>query len=212
MSNPVSRDDIIRKLKLEYQYPQEDQTARTLDAIRSLFTVWGKDRQVLGVLQEAANLISKHLRIREIGMGLRGPDGLYRLEVFVGYRPETEAANRKLVYRLEDFGDSDVYRGVWISKLTKAYFAEDDPYAKSEEDTFNRPMLLKARRMAEDDTIEGDYFCTNVNGPEGDLLGWIEISGTTAWKLPNAQMVKWIELVACVLGGFLSSSALAAKK
>jgi len=203
----VSREEVARKLKLSYHYPQEDLTARTLDSVQSLLTAMGKDHHPSNILREAAGLIAKHLRIREVGIGLRGLDGTYKFEVFVGYRPEAEAANRRLVYHAEDFGDSSVYKGVAISRLTKAYFAEDDPYVKSEEDTYNRPMLLKGKRMAEDEAIEGDYFSTHILSPHGDFLGWIETGGTTGWKLPDASAIKWIELVASILGLYLSTRA-----
>ncbi len=207
MSSPVSKEDIVRKLKLDYQYPQEDHASRVLDATRNLFSDWGKTRNVHAILKETANLISKNLRIREVGIGLRGPDGLFRFQEFVGYRPEAEAANRKLVFKEADFVNSDIYRGVAISKLTKVYFAEDDPYDKDQEETYNRPMLLKGKRMALDESIEGDYISTNINSPEGVMLGWIETSGTNAWRLPNAQSIKWIELVASIIGQFLASSS-----
>ncbi len=202
---PVSKDEVARKLKLTYQFPQDDHIARTLDSVQSLFTAVGRGQGTAEVLKEAAGLISKNLRIREVALGLRGPDGLYRLEAFVGYRPETEAANRKLVYRIEDFGDSEIYKGVPISRLTTAYFAEDDPYPKSEEDTFNRPILLRGKRMTEDECIEGDYFSTKICAPNGDLLGWIDIGATTACKLPDATCLKWIELVASILGLLLAN-------
>jgi hypothetical protein len=203
------KEDIVRKLRLEYQYPQEDPTSRALDSVRTLFLDWGRSRDTHAILREAASLISKNLRIREVGMGLMGPDGLFRFVEFVGYRPEAETANRKLVFKEADFVDSSVYKGVTISKLTTAYFAEDDPYDKDQEETYNRPMLLKGKRMAMDESIEGDYLSTNIVSPDGVMLGWIEISGTTAWRLPDAQSIKWIELVASVLGQFLSSSGAA---
>ena len=206
VQTPVRKEDIVRKLKLEYQYPQEDQTSRALDAVRALFAVWGKSKDAHTILREAANLISKHLRIREVGVGMKGPDGLFRLAEFVGYRPEAEAANRKLVYTDADFVNSDVYKGVQISNLTTMYFSEDNPYDKDQEETYNRPMLLKGRRMALDESIEGDYLSTNIVSPDGVMLGWIEISGTTAWRLPDAQCIKWIELTASVLGQLLSGS------
>jgi len=207
LPGPVSKEEAARKLKLAYHYPQEDQTARTLDSIQSLLSVMSKDHGSTAVLKEAAGLISKHLRIREVAIGLRNPDGMYRFEVFVGYRPEAEAANRKLVYRVQDFGDSSVYKGESISRLTRAYFAEDDPYVKSEEDTYNRPMLLKGKRLADDETVEGDYFSTIISSPNGDLLGWIEIGGTTAGRLPEASAIKWIELVASILGLYFAAGA-----
>jgi hypothetical protein len=117
-------------------------------------------------------------------------------------------ATKRLVFRAQDFGESSAYKGVPISRLTKAYFAEDDP--NSGEDTYNRPMLLKRKRMADDEAIEGDYFSTDISSPGGDFLGWIETGGTTAWKLLDAPTIKWIELVASILGLYLATGALRA--
>ena len=207
MPTPVSTEEVARKLKLAYQYPKEDHTARTLDSVQSLLSLMGKDHNQTNVLREAAALVAKNLRIREVAVGLRGVDGMYRFEILVGYRPEAEAAHKKLAYRAEDFGDSSVYKGISISRLTKIYFSEDDAYMESEQDTYNRPMLLKARRMADDEAMEGDYVSTHILSPSGDFLGWIETGGTTGWKLPDAAAMKWIELVASILGLFLATRA-----
>jgi len=208
----VNKDDIVRRLRLEYQYPQED-SARTLDALQSLFDSIMKGRASgHDLLRDAANLISKHLKLSEVGIGLRGHDKLYRFEVLVGEKPETELANMNLVFRPEDFEESKTYKGSSISRLTRAYFAEDNPYAPREEATYNRPMLLKGRRAALDQTIEGDYFITKICGPNNDLLGWIEVSGSTTQKLPDARTVKWMELVASILGLLIISGVVSSKR
>ncbi len=204
MSGPVAKEEIARKLKLDYQFCQEDPTARVLDALKNLFTKWGKKEDRSVILTEAANILYRHFKIREIGVGLRDPDGLFRMNVFVGYRDDAITANRKLAYSEADFGESGVYKGTLISNLTKAYLAEDNPYANGEQGTYNRPMLLKGRRMAVDESIEGDYFDTRICAPDGKLLGWIEYSGTTAGRLPNATSIKWIELEASIIGSYLS--------
>lgn len=202
----VSKEEVARKIRLDYLSSQQDPTARVLDAIGTLFSTWRKDRSHTAILKEAANLLSKYFRIKEVAIGVRDSDRLYRMVAFVGYRPETEAANRKLAYTEADFGESDVYRGIPISPLTRAYFSEDSPYADSEEATFNRPIMLKGNRRAMDESIEGDYFDTIICDQDGAMLGWIEYGGTTAGKLPDVQSIKWIELIASTLGQFMSSS------
>ena len=205
MLGPVSKEEIARKLRLDYQFANEDHTARVLDSIRILINGWGKDRNQPAILNDVAILVSKNFRIKEVAIGLRGSDGLYRMVAFVGYRPDTESANRRLVFKDVDFGESAVYVGASISPLTRAYFSEDNPYTNNEEGTYNRPALLKSKRTRMDESIEGDYFDTKICAPDGTMLGWIEYSGTTTWKLPDARSIKWIELLASILGGFLSS-------
>jgi hypothetical protein len=206
MPIPVSREEVARKLKLDYQSSEKNHTAIVMDAIGSLFSTWSKDQSYLAILKEAAKLISMCFGIKEVGIGVRGLDRLYRMVVFYGYRPETEDANRKLVYTEADFRDSDVYKGISISPLTRAYFSEDSPYANIEEATFNRPKMLKGTRKATEESIEGDYFDTVIRDSGGAMLGWIEYGGTTVGKLPDVQSIKWIELIASILGQFMSSS------
>jgi hypothetical protein len=208
----ISGDEIVRRLKLEYQYPRED-SARILDAFRPLFDSIMKGRASShDSLREAANLISKHLRMREVGIGLRGHDRLYRFEILVGERPETELANMELVFRPEDFEESKTYKGSSISRLTMAYLAEDNPYAPREEATYNRPALLKGRRTSPNQTIEGDYFITKIRGLNNDLLGWIEVSGSTTQTLPDARTLRWMEAVASILGLAIISGAVSSKR
>jgi len=207
MSIPVSKEEVARKLRLDYESSEKDHNAKVPDAIGSLFSTWSKDRSYPASFKETAKLISICFRIKEVGIGVRGSDRLYRMVVFYGYRPETEDANRKLVYTEADFGESEVYKGISISPLTRAYFSEDSPYANIEEATFNRPTMLKGKRKATEESIEGDYFDTVIRDSEGAMLGWIEYGGTSVGKLPDVQSIKWIELIASTLGQFMSSSS-----
>jgi hypothetical protein len=55
-------------------------------------------------------------------------------------------------------------------------------------------------RRAPDDSLEADYLTVQIPGNKGEVLGWIETSGTITGKLPDVATIKWIEMIADVLG------------
>jgi hypothetical protein len=48
--------------------------------------------------------------------------------------------------------------------------------------------------------LEADYIDTWIQGVNGRLLGWIEISGTRTGKLPDILTIKLIEVIASIIG------------
>jgi len=193
-------------MRLDYSYAKGDRNLRIMDAVQSLFFHLHAGKvDTKSLLNDAANLINRQFSIREVAIGLKsGADGKYRYEALVGYRKESEEAHRKLAYSYNEMYDEAKYKGTVLSKYTRLFLAEDEPYAPGEETTYSRPMMLKLRRKAIEDSIEGDYLDTNIYGSGDDLLGWIEISGTNGWKLPDITTIKWIEVIACVIGSALS--------
>ncbi len=190
----VTEDEILRRYKFEFVRGQVDRSARTLDAIEKILLHLrkpGLERREL--LQEAADLVSKHLRIREVTIGLRNPiDGLYSYEVMTGLSEESWAAHKQLTFTNEQFFDDSTYKGRQLTKHTKLFLAESNPYAPGEEGTYSRPLMLKSTRRTVDDSVEGDYVDTIISGADDKPIGWIECSGTNAWKLPDAMTIRWI--------------------
>lgn len=202
----VSHEDVARKMRLDYSYAKGDRNLRIMDAVQGLFShVHAGKADTRALLNDAANLISRQFSLREVSIGLKSAaDGKYRYEVLVGYRKESEDAHRKLAYTFNEMYDEAKYKATILSKYTRLFLAEDEPYAAGEETTYSRPMMLKLRRKTIEDSIEGDYLDTNIFGSGDDLLGWIEISGTNGWKLPDIATIKWIEVIACIIGSALS--------
>ncbi|MDH3365438.1 MAG: hypothetical protein OEM29_05490 [Thermoplasmata archaeon] len=158
-------------------------------------------------LQSAADVIRDRFWVKEVTMGLRSrSDGLYRYEVMSGLSDASWEAHRQLAYTLEQFEDPERYVFAQISNRTRLFLAEDNPYDKDEEGTFNRELMLKSSRKSLDETIEGDYIDVRILGKGGVLLGWIEISGTTDGKFPDVHSIKCLELLASVLGIALTFS------
>jgi hypothetical protein len=56
------------------------------------------------------------------------------------------------------------------------------------------------KRRTVTDSLEADYLDIFFHEPDGNILGFIEISGTRLRKLPDAATIRWIELVGALLG------------
>lgn len=199
-------DGIGRKLRFEYQYGHNDETEKILKKIQTLCSNLLRSRiSTKELLQEAAEIIYHDLRIREVSIGLRSQsDGLYRYVLMAGMRPDVWEYHKNLTYTYSDFFDTGRWRGTNISIQSRLLLAEDDPYAEGEEGTFDRRLSQKNRRKSLDESIEGDYIDVHIHGLKNDLIGWIELSGTWDGKIPSSKTIKWIELIASLVGTALA--------
>ncbi len=199
--NEVLPGEVERKLKREYLYSQKDLTRRNLDKIQSIlvhFHEQGMD--LMSLLQDVADGVNRQFQIREVTIGLKdNSDGKYRYKVMSGCRPEACRVYRELSYTYGEFFDSENYKGTQISKYTKLYLTEDNPYAEVDIDTISHPILLEAKRTAADDSLEGDYLVIHFYGEKDEVVGWMEISGMKNGKLPNASDLRWIELMGLII-------------
>lgn len=200
MPGPIDYRDIPRKMKLEYNFPAAGKTYKILDQISGLLAYFQKPQISLRELMtDAANLMAKQFSLKEVSIGLRQSDGDYRYEVMVGYRPETEAATKKLAYTYGQFTDASIYKGTMISKYTKVFLAEDNPWLDSEKEAYNLPSLLGMTRRSLDDYSEGDYTDIHILGRNDEIVGWIELSGTTTGKLPDMSAIRWMEFIGMII-------------
>jgi len=199
-------DEIGRKLRFEYQYGHHDDNEKILKKVQSLCSSLLRSKITSReLLMEAAQIIYHDLRIREVSVGLRSPsDGLYRYVLMAGMRPNVWEAHKGLTYSYSDFFDNGRWRGTNISIQSRLMLAEDEPYAEGEELTYDKRMSLKNKRKSLDESIEGDYIDVHIHGLNNDLIGWIEVSGTWDGKIPNSRTVKWIELIASLVGAALA--------
>lgn len=197
-----SHEDVSRRMKMDYQHGTRDSNQRTLEIILKLLE--SSRRRVFdvnGLIQEAANLIRDQYRLRWVAIGLKDTkDGMFRYDALLGFREDALQARRKQAFKVEDFTGDSKYRGRMISDYSKMYFEEDMPFTDGAESTFNRPALLKSKRRASDDALEADYLDVHIYGPDRELLGWIETSGTIMGKLPDIPTIKAIEVFASIIG------------
>ena len=190
------------KMKLDYMHDIRDVNLKRLDGLQSLLAhLRSPQTNIDALLQDAASLISRQAMIDSVSIGLRDPkDGLYRYRVMVGFRDDAVDALKRIAYRKEQFFKDSEYVGTDISKQSRLYLAEDNVIQESEQKAFNRPVLLTMKRRSVTDSLEGDYLDVKIWGSFDDLLGWIEISGTRTMQLPDTASIRWIEIVASIIG------------
>lgn len=198
----VHHHDIARKWKFEYAFGAPDETSRGLEVISALMSHVEKPHiDLRQLLNDAAAMISKQFGIREVTIGLRDKkDGLFRYVAIVGVRAEAEAALRRMIYTIEDFRPEGTYKGTSLGKYSILFLTEDNPYVEGEENTYSHPVLLGSRRKSLTDSIEGDYIDIMILGRDDEAVGWIEIGGTRAGKIPDVNTIKWMEAVSRIIG------------
>jgi hypothetical protein len=197
----VSPRDVAFKMKTDYSRGIKDHTEKVLESMTDLCRKAEQpNADVRAILKEAAELVSKRFGIAAVSIAVRNPvDKLFRYEAVVGVGEEAVAEFNRLVYTEEQVTDENTYKSHTISDFTKLYLDEDHPYAPGEESSYNRPGLLDMKRRSITDSLEADYLDVYFRGKYGDLLGWIEMSGTRLRKLPDTMTIKWVELLACYL-------------
>ena len=202
MPRTVTPKEVAMRMTLEYSRGVKDHTTKSLEAICGL--CWELEKQKIDIdafALQCANLISKQFAIESVAIGVKDPaDGRYRYKAVVGLDKDVADGFKLLSYsRAELLKESD-YPSHDISHHTKLFLGEEHPYAAGEEFTYRRPGLIGMKRRALDDSLEADYLDFFFNGTDGDILGFIEISGTRLRKLPDSTTIRWIELIAGILG------------
>ena len=198
----VNPQEVARKLKADYSHGIMDRTTKPLEDVCELcWRLEQSETRIQEFLTEIADLISKDFGIASVTIALRDPvDKLYRYKVVNGIDDEAVDEFKRIAYTKAQVNDSSTYPGHEISSHTKIYLTEDHPYAAGEESTYRRPGLIGMKRRALDDSLEADYLDFFFYGSDGEILGWIETSGTRLRKLPDAATIRWLELIAILVG------------
>jgi len=199
----IDPKDVALKMRLDYAHGVKDPSTKVLEAIERL--CWKLEQSNLtneDLMKETADLITKHFGITSVAIAARDShDGLFRYKVVVGVDQDAAEGFKKLVYTKEQVTDLSVYPSYEISSHTRLYLGEDHPYGEGEEFTYRVPSLVGLeKRKSLTDCIEADYVDFFMYGPNRYLLGWIEVSGTRMRKLPDSTTIRWLELIACILG------------
>ncbi len=202
MGGPAINPEIIKKrMWLDYQYSCNN-PSNAIDTVHELINELADPAfDMHEFLHDAANTICTKLFIKDVTIGLKDPsDGRYKYQVMAGLEDSEWQAHKKLSYSLDQFDNPSLYKFMKISKYTRLYLAEDNPYGSNEEETYSKPLMLMSERKSLEDTIEGDYLDIYVYGKGEELLGWIEISGMNNGKFPDIQTIKVVELLASIIG------------
>ncbi len=202
VSDAINPEIIKRRMWLDYQKASNDPGNDRLECVHELMDkLVDPSMDIQRFLWDAANTISTQLGIKEVTIGLKDTkDGLYRYEAMSGLEDTVWEAHKGLTYARDQFDTQDIYKYKEISKHTRLYLAEDNPYAVGEDGTYRKDLMLQSKRNSLEDTIEGDYLDTLVFGKGDELLGWIEFSGLKSGKFPDGQTIITIELLASAVG------------
>ena len=198
----VDARDVALRMKLDYSHGVKDQTMRHLEAVSGLCSkIERPNLDTDAVLKETADLITRVFGIESVTICVRDPaDRKYRYRVIVGLDKENADGFKDIAYTREQLENSSTYPSHEISRRTRLFLTEDHPYAPGEESTYRRPGLIGMRRRSINDSLEADYIDFFFYGQDADILGFIETSGTRLKKLPDSETVRWIELIASILG------------
>jgi hypothetical protein len=205
----VDPKEVALRMRLDYSRGVKDHITRALEAISDL--CWELEQPQTSAdsfLRDAAELISKLFGIESVAIGVRDPvDRLYKYRAVVGLEKESADGYSNITYTREQLQNGSTYPSHEISSHTRLFLSEEHPYAEGEESTYRRPGLIGMKRRTLTDSLEADYLDIFFNAPNGDILGFIEISGTRLRKLPDAATIRWIELIGALVGVAVQNKA-----
>jgi hypothetical protein len=202
----ASPEAVANRIRIEYQHASMKSEIKVLESLQKIISDCQSPHLSLNAfLNAVAQYIYRQLNIHSLSIGVRNSDdGKYHYVAFAGLRKQAEDTLRNCVYSKEDFLDPKKYPAFSISRYTKLFLTENNPYAPGEEESYNRPLMLTQSRNSFDDSIEGDYLDIMIFNDRHEIIGWIEISGTKQGKLPDATTIYWLELVASLIGMILT--------
>ncbi len=194
--------EVASKMRIDYQHGARDLGTKAIEAVGPLLArIASQDVDLSSLYKDCAAVVNRDFGISSVGIcAWTPPTQQFRFKAIVGMRSDAEAVYEKLWYTRKDVLDEHTYPSHEISKQTKLYLSEDHPYAPGQESTFMRPGLIGLKRRSATEALEADYLCTYFYGRKAEMLGWLEYSGTRGGKLPDSTTIKWIELIAHLLG------------
>lgn len=161
----------------------------------------GPKVDVTGLFEETIRIISSQLEINEVSVLMLDPkDNKYRYIVFYGLRKDVIKTHKEIEYTYDEIIDYEKKKMKKISDLTHICFAENR--TEDEFKFFN--LHIMKNRAADDDYIEGDFLDCHFYDSKGQLLGYIEYTGTKKNKMPSARAILIIELMSMIIGTLLS--------
>jgi len=187
---------ILEKYSSDHPAPFEDFLKKILKLINDS-KAQGIDNE--SVLMDALDTIQSFTKFKGCTLGLKDPDGLYRFKAMVGFRDEAMAARREIAFTNEDMKDIFSYRPINICRFSQLHISERKPYKPGMENTYNNPEMLDSPRTHPDDMIEGDYVEIVIRGKAQEIIGWLELSGTSDGKLPSRETVLQMEFFSSCL-------------
>ncbi len=197
----VSPRDVAFKMRIDYSRGFKDHTTKNLEALCGMCRRLERPGFDLNAfMKDTADLLERLFSIESIGICVRGDDGLFRYTAVVGMDEEGISEHKAIAYTESQLLDPSIYPSYEISDRTRLFLGEDHPYAAGEEHTYRRPGLIGLKRRTLTDCLEADYLDYFFHDETGHIAGYIETSGTRLKKLPDTEAIRWIELMASILG------------
>jgi len=197
---PAIYEELKRSIRERYSSIPQNDGEMIVDALRMFNDELIGTRDVDQILREAGELIFSLFGFKEVLIGLRETNGLFRYSVIIGHSKRAEEAIVKAEYRIEEMSCSEDFPCIMVSNQTEFCFKEDLPDDEKEVKQFNRPSEISVERTTLDDMMEGDYLDVFIYGPEDRMLGWIEVAYPTNGKFPSRETIRGLELLASTIG------------
>ena len=186
-----------------------NQDEKAIEAIESLVShAKTVNQPPQAFLHEVARTIYRVFEFKEIAIGIKDKDDKHRYVAMMGFRDDAEWAMKKVVYTSADMADTKTWPGTRISKITVIHFFEGGDFKEGEQETYNRPSMMGMARPSPENMMEGDYIEVAIQGPNNELVGWMELSNTRDGKFPSRNSIKWLELISIIIATFLKSKEL----
>lgn len=202
------RIDAILRNNLR-QIPKDD-NERTLSHLwKFVGEAIANDYSQKQMCSEAAKLLNRALPFAVISLALRIPGTkTFKYEALLGFRAEVEKELRNRVYTEEEALNPDREPHIRLDNFLDFELAEgtskiDHVFEQLE---YNRPMMLQEERKAFDEMKEGDYMVLFFRGIRGELLGYAELESPRNRKLPQGNILKWLEIYGMIFGILLQSA------
>ena len=198
----VNQAEVIRKIKQDYAHYRRVPGAKGLDSLHGVLKqIMGGKASVIEIMKTTARTVYSQFNIKEVTIGLKSSDGLFRYVAQCGLRDESWNAHLKLSYEEKEIVAPETcgWKCTELSRQTRLFIAEDNPYTEEEVLTRSEHLQMRSRRKTAEESIEGDYMDVLMLGPDDRAVGWIETGGTWDGKLPDAGTVRTLEVLASIL-------------
>jgi len=207
-------NEFIKFSRKKYAGIPKDETERIMDQITKMLSKLPNPKMSIeAFLQEVIASIYRFSNFVELAVVIQDTkDGLFRYKAFIGYTQEAKKAAQTITYSYDEVIDDTDWPGIKINDVFHIYPAELQSFEGIEARTFNRPSQLQMKREFTDALIEGDFFEFDILGPNKEVFGWIETAHTKDKKMPSRNIVKWLELIAVILGNVIYLIEQAKKK
>jgi len=198
----ISPFDFKKHVMQSYSKASKNEDERIMDSIIDLIifsSSWG-EKSLDSFLEKVVSIMQHELSFREVAIGLKDrADGKYRYRIAKGHSKDAAEAILKLEYKHDDMLNYVKYPATKFGRnIIELASTTDEP--EEERKTHTYPTLITAPRKSIDALTEAEYFMAYLFASNQELVGFMEFSKWTGWKLPPRKIIKWVELFCTIIG------------